>query len=253
MTTDASASARPAPMAMSTRRTGIRSHILPMPAAGRRQRGALSRTGAAAAGAPTPPPATPPSSARRTGTARRRASASSAACGVAAAADALEHAERRRGRRRRSARPGRRRALSGSTRYGAAARSPNRTTLSVPGSAALGTIAPGSPAARSRSASRWHARRSSDTRSPGRSPCARRLGEADPRQAVEVDAQRPRAVAHERELLGVRRSDARRNSAHGPSGCRQRYCVGDSSVMRWKRPATRLGSVRSGRRHDASR
>ena len=47
--------------------------------------------------------------------------------------------------------------------------------------------------------------------------------------------------------------DARRNSAHGPSGCRQRYCVGDSSVMRWKRPATRLGSVRSGRRHDASR
>ena len=65
--------------------------------------------------------------------------------------------------------------LSGSSRYGAAARSPNRTTLSVPGSAALGTIAPGTPAARSRSASRWQARRSSETRSPGRSAVLRRL------------------------------------------------------------------------------
>ena len=43
---------------------------------------------------------------------------------------------------------------SASTRYGAAARSPNSTTFSVPGSAALGTIAPAAPCARSRSASR---------------------------------------------------------------------------------------------------
>ena len=100
--------------------------------------------------------------------------------------------------------------LSGSTRYGAAARSPNSTTLSVPGSAALGTIAPGTPAARSRSASRWHARRSSETRSPGRSPCSRRLGEPDPRQPGERRPAAPRCGgAPARAARRVRRPGAR--------------------------------------------
>ena len=197
-----------------------------------------------------PRPATPPSSAPRSGTARPRARPPAPACGAPR-------------RRTRSSTPsggrppsavseaGTSTALSGSTQVGRGRalaeqhdvlRARQRRARHDRARHARRPQPVGEPVAGAQVVGDEVARAAARARPPRRSRSA-----AGPPRSTRSAQVRCRTSAS---CSASRRPDPRRNSAHGPSGCRQRYCVGDSSVMRWKRPATRLGSVRSGRRQD---
>ena len=200
----------------------------------------------------TRPWATPPSSARRTRNGSPARQASSAACGVAAAAHALEHAERRaaavggeRGRdvdaAERLEQVRRRRALAeqhdvvGPRQRGARHDRAGHAGRAQPvGEPVAGAQVVGDEVA-------------------GPQPVLGRLAEADPQQAAEVDPQRPGAVPDERELLGA---------CAGPSAqeLRPRPERVQAEVLRRRllghaveAAGDAAGSVRSGRRQEASR